>query len=150
MIYLDYGDHHPLYEQVREKIKALIIRGVLNPHDQIPSVREMAVSLTVNPNTIQKAYKDLESDGYIYSVKGKGSFVAVRSSKVNERRLEEIKAQLRPILQELRFLGLTDQNTAALIRSLLPDSAAPDQDLGPWIRDMAPNQPIPKEEEERS
>jgi GntR family transcriptional regulator len=138
MIYLDYGDPRPLYEQVREKMKTLIIRGVLSPHDQIPTVREMAVSLTVNPNTIQKAYKDLESEGYIYSVKGKGSFVTHRSSTTNERRLEDLRERLRPIFQELSYLGLTGQDAADWIRDLLPDHP-------PLL-----NHPIHEKEDDRS
>jgi GntR family transcriptional regulator len=120
MIQLDYSDHRPLYEQIREKIKALIICGIWSPHDQIPTIREMAISLTINPNTVQKAYKDLESESYIYAVKGKGSFVASRTSAVNERRLEELKERLRPILQDLSFLGLTDQDAAALVLDIYP------------------------------
>ena len=65
MIQLDFGDHRPLYEQICEKIKELIISGVLVENDKIPSVREMAAILAINPNTIQKAYKELENEGYI-------------------------------------------------------------------------------------
>jgi hypothetical protein len=68
MLQLDYKDHRPLYEQIKEKMKVLIMSGVLKSDQQLPSVRELAQSLTINPNTIQKAYKDLETEGFIYSV----------------------------------------------------------------------------------
>ena len=71
MFQLDFGDHRPLYEQIRDKIKEMIIEGLLDENEKLPSVREMASSLAINPNTIQKAYRELENEGYIYSVKAK-------------------------------------------------------------------------------
>ncbi len=76
MIVLDYKDRRPLYEQVVERFKELIIKGILPEDMQMPSVRNQAMQLSINPNTIQRAYSELERQGYIYSVKGKGSFVA--------------------------------------------------------------------------
>ena len=65
MIQLDIGDHRPLYEQIRDKLKEMIIAGLLSENDKIPSVRELAGILAINPNTIQKAYRELEGEGYI-------------------------------------------------------------------------------------
>ena len=76
MIVLDYKDRRPLYEQVVERFKELIIKGILPEDMQMPSVRNQAMQLSINPNTIQRAYSELERQGFIYSVKGKGSFVA--------------------------------------------------------------------------
>ena len=76
MIQLDLSDHRPLYEQIKEKLKLLIITDVLKADDKIPSVRELAQQLTINPTPIPRAYRDLEAEGYIYSVRAKGSFVA--------------------------------------------------------------------------
>lgn len=76
MIVLDYRDRRPLYEQVTEKLEELMFSGVLPPDSRLPSVRSMATELSINPNTIQRAYAELERQGYIYSVQGKGSFVA--------------------------------------------------------------------------
>lgn len=78
MLQLDFGDHRPLYEQIRDKMKDLIINGILADNDKIPSVRELASTLAINPNTIQKAYKELENEGYIYSLKARGNFVTPR------------------------------------------------------------------------
>lgn len=76
MIVLDYRDRRPLYEQVAERFQELMFRGVLPQDSQLPSVRSLATELSINPNTIQRAYGELERQGYIYSIKGKGSFVA--------------------------------------------------------------------------
>ena len=76
MIVLDYRDRRPLYEQLTEKLEELMFSGVLPPDSRLPSVRSMATELSINPNTIQRAYAELERQGYIYSIQGKGSFVS--------------------------------------------------------------------------
>ena len=76
MITIDNRDPRPLYEQVISNLKQLIVSGVLTPDDKLPSVRSLATELAINPNTIQRAYRELEAAGYTYSVAGKGSFVA--------------------------------------------------------------------------
>ena len=73
MILLDYKDRRPIYEQVVEKLQDLMICGVLEQDSQLPSVRSLATDLSINPNTIQRAYAELERRGFIYSVKGRGS-----------------------------------------------------------------------------
>ncbi len=110
MIQLDLYDHRPIYEQIKEKIKELIISGVLKADEQIPSVREMAQRLAINPNTIQHAYKDLEAEGYIYSLRAKGSFVSTRShireNSENGALVEEIEA----LLKQARFLKIPKED----------------------------------------
>ena len=81
MIKLDYKSAKPLHEQISMGIKELIFSGILKPDEQLPSVRELSVSLTVNPNTVQHAYKSLETEGIIYSLRGKGNFVAKAERK---------------------------------------------------------------------
>ncbi|MCM1026019.1 MAG: GntR family transcriptional regulator [Roseburia sp.] len=76
MILLDYRDKRPIYEQVVEKLERLIVNGALEADSRMPSVRSMGVDLAVNPNTIQRAYNQLEQEGYLYTVSGRGSFVA--------------------------------------------------------------------------
>ncbi len=107
MFQLDYGDHRPLYEQIKEKLKELIISGVLSANDKIPSVRELAAILAINPNTIQKAYKDLENEGYIYSQQSKGSFVTPRENTAEPAKITELKKNLTSTVKELKFLGIT-------------------------------------------
>ena len=75
MISINYRDPRPIYEQVKESLRRLIVTAVLAPREKLPSVRELATSLAINPNTIQRAYRELEASGYIASVPGKGSFV---------------------------------------------------------------------------
>lgn len=72
MIIIDYKDTHPIYEQVAERFKTLILKGVMQPDEQMPSVRNLAMELSINPNTIQKAYAELERQDFIYTVKGRG------------------------------------------------------------------------------
>lgn len=115
MFQLDFRESRPLYEQLKEKIKELIISGVLKPDDKIPSVREMAQSLTINPNTIQKAYKDLESEGFIYSVRAKGSFVSPREQAVSEVRLEELWGEMARILAELFYLNVAKEQVISFV-----------------------------------
>ena len=76
MILIDYRDKRPLYEQVGEKLIGLIVNGALSPDEKLPSVRNLAMDLSVNPNTIQRAYSQLEQEGYIYTVSGRGNFVS--------------------------------------------------------------------------
>jgi len=106
MFQLDYGDHRPIYEQIKDKMKELIISGVLKENDKVPSVRDMAGSLAINPNTIQKAYRDLESEGYIYSVRAKGSFVSPKQNVVKKTDTEEFVSEYRLLVEKLKFLGV--------------------------------------------
>ena len=76
MISLNYRDSRPIYEQIRDGLRKLIVTGALSADEKLPSVRALAAQLAINPNTIQRAYNELEGEGYIYSVPGKGSFAA--------------------------------------------------------------------------
>lgn len=104
MINLDYKDHRSLYEQIRDGLKELIISGVLQRDEKLPSVREMSVKLTVNPNTVQRAYKDLENKGYIYSITGKGNYVS--GAETEKKGTEELFSKLYSILKEMSFAGI--------------------------------------------
>lgn len=109
MFQLDFRDQRPLYEQIKDRIKELIIDGVFKTDEKIPSVRELAANLAINPNTIQKAYKDLESEGYIYSQKAKGSFVAPRKKEESNERVLSLFEELNHIVRELKFLGTEEK-----------------------------------------
>ncbi|MGE5396845.1 MAG: GntR family transcriptional regulator [Chitinophagales bacterium] len=108
----------PIYEQVVERIKELIIQKVLKPDEQLPSVRVLASQLTINPNTIQKAYNELENQGYIYSVKGKGNFVSGAIPNPNSEKMERLKADLRKISSELLFLGMSKEEIVRNIEEI--------------------------------
>lgn len=107
MILLDYKDRRPIYEQVVEKLKDLMICGVLEQDTQLPSVRSLAMDLSLNPNTIQRAYAELERRGFIYSVKGRGSFVADTGS-IRALKNSELKKELGDWIGEAKRAGLTE------------------------------------------
>ena len=118
MLQIDYRDRRPIYEQISEKMKELIIKGVLKPDERIPTVRELAQSLTINPNTIQKAYKDLEDKGYIYSVRGKGSFAAPAVQWANDKKLDELAQGLKKIVSEMIFFGADREHIISIVTGL--------------------------------
>ncbi len=118
MINLDYKNGKTLHEQIEEGFKELIISGVLEKDEALPSVRELSISLTVNPNTVQRAYKQLEQSGFIYSVKGKGSFVAPVAETKNDRRIEELYESLIHATKELVFLGEDKEKLLNVINNL--------------------------------
>ncbi len=117
MISLNYRDSRPIYEQIREGLKRLIVTGALPPDERLPSVRTLATQLSINPNTIQRAYTELEREGYIYSIPGKGSF-ASGNVDAGGRRREELIAQFRDLTAELLFSGAKDTQLIDIIREI--------------------------------
>ena len=119
MLKLSYGDRRPIYEQIKEKIKSLIISGVLKENERIPSVRELAVSMAINPNTIQKAYKELEGEGwYIYSLRSKGYFVAPVDTVQVSGKIDSLTESLRANVRELYFLGVEKEKIDNTVREI--------------------------------
>lgn len=104
MIQLNYRDSRPIYEQVRDGLRQLLMTGGILPGEKLPSVRSLAAKLTINPNTIQRAYEALEKEGYVYTLVGKGTFAAERSD-VNEGRRQELLTLFDQTARELLFLG---------------------------------------------
>ena len=113
MIHLDYRDSRPIYQQVKDNLRHLMVTGVLNAGDKLPSVRALASQLSINPNTIQRAYAELEAESYVVSVTGKGNFVAEGDTQ-NEARRRELLAKMKPLMEELKALGMTAEELAAL------------------------------------
>ena len=118
MINLDFRDSRPVYEQICEKIKNLIISGVIKSGDKIMSVRDMAAALTINPNTIVKAYKQLEQEGYIYSAQGRGYFVAEKSFAKSCAKIETLIEDTKDNLKELCFLGVKKEEISKIIEDI--------------------------------
>jgi len=108
LIALNYRDPKPIYEQIKDQLRRLILTGALAEREKLPSVRELATQLAINPNTIQRAYRDLESEGTIYSLPGKGSFVAPKQRAAEDRR-QKLLTDLEKLLEELK-LTETDPN----------------------------------------
>lgn len=108
MISINFRDSRPIYEQVKDSLRRLIVSGALPPDEKLPSVRELASQLVINPNTIQRAYRELEHEGYIVSVPGKGSF-AREMAGVDSARREELLRAFDDAVEELTYLGLTEE-----------------------------------------
>lgn len=109
MITIDYRDRRPIYQQLISNIEDLAARGLMPPNTQLPSVRALALELAINPNTISRAYVELERRGVIYSVPGKGTFISDNSSKIKEARSEEISAQLQDLIHQAQQIGITKE-----------------------------------------
>lgn len=117
MIQLNYRDAKPIYEQIKDGLRKLVISNSLMANEKLPSVRELASKLAINPNTIQKAYKELELEGYIYTVAGRGTFVAERG-EVLEIRNEELMEEFDEVVTELLFLSVDEDSLKQRIGEL--------------------------------
>ena len=117
MILLDYKDRRPIYEQVVAKLEELMLLGVMKENEPLPSVRSLAMELSINPNTIQRAYRELESEGYIYTLSGKGTFVA-EVDHSNQFRQQELLPQFDKIVSELLYLSMPVNDLTNRILSL--------------------------------
>ena len=106
MIQLNYRDTRPFYQQIKDNIRHLVVSKAINENEKLPSVREMASNLAINPNTIQRAYHELENEGYIYTLPGKGTFVSdINQTKVGGRQMELLK-KFDEIVSELLYLSV--------------------------------------------
>lgn len=117
MVHLDYRDARPIYTQIVDNYKSRIATGILQSGEKLPSVRELAGELAINPNTIQRAYRELENEGFIYSITGKGSFVAPLHEVDHSRRDGKV-AEFRAAALELMQLGMTKAKLTAMLEEL--------------------------------
>lgn len=108
MFNIDFRNPKPIYEQLVDSIEKLVIKGVLEQDYQLPSVRQLAMELSINPNTIQRAYAILESKGITYTVKGKGNFINSNCGNVLNQRKKDIEIQVKELLQEARDIGVPE------------------------------------------
>lgn len=115
MISLNYRDSRPIYEQIKDGLRKLIVTGAMKPDEKLPSVRALAQQLSINPNTIQRAYNELENEGYIYSVPGKGSF-ASGDTGAEDARKQELLGKVREMVAELKYLGVSEEELLTLVR----------------------------------
>ena len=115
LISINYRDPRPIYEQVKDGFRQLILSGVLKPDEKLPSVRELAGELAINPNTIQRAYRELEQEGCVCSVPGKGSFVSDSTDAAAQRRRELVE-QMKKISEELKHLGVSEEEQVHFLR----------------------------------
>lgn len=116
MIIIDYKDRRPIYEQIIDRVRMLIVTGVYEPDMPLPSVRSLAIELGINPNTIQRAYQELERTGFIYSVKGRGSFVNGSKALIEEQHMKMI-SQLGTELNKLRDAGIEKEQILKVVEN---------------------------------
>ena len=109
MIKIDYRDARPIYEQIVDGVETLALRGALPAGSQLPSVRQLAMELSINPNTIQRAYAELERRGVIYAAFGRGNFISDETAALCKRRLDEIGAQVHALADQARALGAKEE-----------------------------------------
>ena len=133
MFELDLKSRLPIYEQLVEKMKHLMILGILSENEQLPSVRQLSHDLSINPNTIQKAYRELEQQGLIYSLPGKGSFVAAQHIQNNDRRLTDILEQIQNLTAEAIFLGMSQETIIENIEAVFKQSKGGQKDAAHQI-----------------
>jgi len=107
MFQIDLKNRKPIYEQVVENFKRMIVSGGIDEGSRVPSIRDMAKELGVNPNTVQKAYRELESHGYFYTVLGQGSFIAAPPETLTEREVAALYEALTEQIHELLFRGVS-------------------------------------------
>lgn len=117
MILLDQTDRRPIYEQIVEKLSELMIKGILEENTPLPSVRNMAAELSINPNTVQRAYNELDRLGFTYTVKGKGNFVAALND-IRKQRFEQLMLKTSEDIERLRDAGCTEKELTDMIHSI--------------------------------
>ncbi len=118
MIRIDNDNPKAIYEQIYDEIIRLIFSKSLKPNEKLPSVRELASMIRINPNTIQKAYKYLEEDNYIYTVKGVGNFVK-DADELRNLRIKNVKDELFKVLNSLKELGIREERINELVKETL-------------------------------
>lgn len=122
MFQLDVKSRKSIYEQVVDHLKELIMSGSLAANDKLPSVRELSKEITVNPNTVQKAYRELERQGYVYSITGVGTFVEDRNKiRPDSQALKDAEAVLEEAFKQLLYLGLTYEEACTLTVKIMEE-----------------------------
>lgn len=113
MINIDPRSSQPIYEQICDRVKENIVKGIMMPGDQLPSIRQLSSMILVNPNTISKAYQELERMGVIETIRGRGTFIRVDyKTKVDDEKMDEIKNALKRIIVEMHYMGLSKEDMA--------------------------------------
>ena len=131
MLKIDPRSSTPIYEQIELGIKELILKGGLKSNDKLPSVREMSTILTINPNTISKAYGELERDGIIETLRGKGTFVTDNfKGKVDEKKMDYIQGELKKIILEANYGGISKEEFLKLVLEIFSELGVNESDRG--------------------
>ena len=118
MLQLDYRSGESLYVQIKENFKRLILSKSLKEDELLPSVRALASSLAINVNTVQRAYRELEQEGYIYSIPGKGNFVASQIEDAKQKSVTEIREELSKLVEKAKAFGLEQEEFQKMLKEL--------------------------------
>lgn len=121
MIHVDFKDRTPIWEQLTRNITHLVVSGVLAPNEQLPSVRQLSGELGINPNTIQKAYSELERRGITYTVAGKGCFVTENTDRITQTKQDEISEKYRALTKEAMQAHMTRQQIDEIISAVFAE-----------------------------
>lgn len=122
MINIDSRSSIPIYEQIIVRIKELIIKGLLSPGDKLPSVRELSSIITANPNTVSKAYKELEREKVIETLRGKGTFVSLNyKPQIQEDKINMLKDDLKRLVLEAKYMGLSKEDIVSIMCNFYDD-----------------------------
>lgn len=119
MIKINFDENFPIYLQIMDLIKKDIVKGKLKGGDKLPSVRELAEELKVNPNTVQKAYQELEREKIIFTLRGTGSFVTKDEAKIEELKKNMADGILSKFVESMRELNFTDEEILSLLSKYL-------------------------------
>lgn len=119
MLNIDPRSSKPIYEQIIDQIKESIIKGILRPGDKLPSVREMSTLLTVNPNTVSKAYQELEREKAIETIRGRGTFITQNyQPQKDEEKMQELRELLKKVVIESHYMGLERAEIMAMLEEI--------------------------------
>ncbi len=110
MINLDYQSRMPIYEQIVQEIERYVALEILKPEEQIPSIRELASTLGINPNTVKKAYTILESKGVIVTLSTKGTFITLKTDEILKSSINEKIEKIRKDIQEIEKYGISKED----------------------------------------
>ena len=122
MIVLDFKSSKPIYEQIIEQMKFHILKGHLKSGDAIPSVRKLALDLSITPGTVAKAYQELERSRLIETIRGKGTFIAGNIElKPDEDKIRESKKQMRSAILELKVMGLSEEEVIQFVHEIFEE-----------------------------
>lgn len=122
MILIDHRDRRPIYEQIIERFQQMILCGAMQPNASMPSVRSLAMELSLNPNTIQRAYQELERAGYIYTIKGKGSFVSDTATAAANKRME-IQREMQGTVDKALLSGISAEELPEILTACIQNSS---------------------------
>ena len=118
MFTIDVMSRMPVYEQLIKQVEDQVLKGIMKEGDKMPSVRSLSMELSTNPNTIQKAYMELDRRGILVSVPGKGSFISVEALKIVGNQSKEKLSDLKEIVRKLAYAGVSKSEITDMIEEV--------------------------------